>query len=568
MLGRAAAGALIVAAGWAWYAARPTPERELPALPADVARIARGAIHVHTTRSDGSAEPADVAAAAARVGLNFVIFTDHGDATRQPDAPRYVDGVLCIDAVEISTEHGHVLALGLPQSAYPLGGEARDVLDDIHRMGGLGIAAHADSSKSELRWTDRDIAIDGLEWINADSEWRDESFGSLARALMLYPVYGARGLATLLDRPASVLRHWDDLTLARRVTSIAGSDAHARLGIRNLGEPEGTGSALHLPSYENTFRMFSNVLPSATLSGDAQQDAQTVLDAVRHGRVYSIIDAAAGPGALEFTAASGSAAASMGDQMTVTEPATIRIRVSGPDDVETVLIGNGEVVHSTLGTTLDYQVPDTPTTTAYRVEVRLPGAPGNPPVPWIVSNPIYLGRGIGGPAADPPPAKPTSFAVQYGDGPATGWTVEHSAASLGALDEIPAVKGQQLSLRYALGGTASASPFTAFVMPAGPDLAAFDRLIFTGRSDHPVRVSVQVRAPGNGAGQRWHRSVYLQQEPREITVFFSDMLPRGTTAAPRPTLANVESILFVLDTVNTPLGGNGTLWLDDIKYAK
>jgi hypothetical protein len=77
-----------------------------------------------------------------------------------------------------------------------------------------------------------------------------------------------------------------------------------------------------------------------------------------------------------------------------------------------------------------------------------------------------------------------------------------------------------------------------------------------------------VRAPGNGAGQRWHRSVYLEQEPREITVFFSDMLPRGTTAAPRPNLANVESILFVLDTVNTPLGGNGTLWLDDIKYAK
>jgi hypothetical protein len=233
-----------------------------------------------------------------------------------------------------------------------------------------------------------------------------------------------------------------------------------------------------------------------------------------------------------------------------------------------VLIGNGEVVQSTLGTTLDYRVPDATTTIAYRVEVRLPGSPGNPPVPWIVSNPIYVGRGIGAPVADPPPAKPTSVAVRYGDGPATGWTVEHSAASLGALDEIPAVKGQQLSLRYALGGTASASPFTAFVMPAGPDIATFDRLMFTGRSDHPVRISVQVRAPGNGAGQRWHRSVYLEQEPREITVFFSDMLPRGTTAGPRPNLANVESILFVLDTVNTPLGGNGTLWLDDIKYAK
>ena len=29
----------------------------------------------------------------------------------------------------------------------------------------------------------------------------------------------------------------------------------------------------------------------------------------------------------------------------------------------------------------------------YRVEVRLEGAPGEPPVPWIVGNPIYVTRG-------------------------------------------------------------------------------------------------------------------------------------------------------------------------------
>jgi hypothetical protein len=523
---------------------------------------------VHTTRSDGSGEPDAVAAAAARAGLNFVIFTDHGDATREPDPPRYVEGVLCIDAVEISTEHGHVLALGMAEAPYPLGGEARDVLDDIERLGGFSIAAHADSPKPELRWTDRDVAVGGLEWLNADSEWRDESFASLARTLLMYPVYGSRALVTLLDRPVSVLQHWDDLTTERRVVGVAASDAHARLGIRSLGEPDGTGSALHLPSYENTFRMFSNVIASATLSGDAEEDARTVLDAIRNGRVYSVIDAAAGPVALDFTAASGPATAPMGAGLAVTEPATLRIRVSGPDDVETVLFGNGEVVQSTRGTALDYEVPGTPTTTAYRVEVRLPGAPGNPPVPWIVSNPIYVGPGVKDTVTAPVPAKPASIAVQYGDGPATSWTVEHSPASLGAIDEIPTLGGRQLSLRYALGGTASTSPFTAFVMPAGPDLASYDRLTFTGRSDHPMRVSVQVREPGDGAGQRWHRSVYLEEEAREITVLFADMLPRGTTSTPRPNLANVQSILFVLDTVNTPLGANGTLWLDDIRYAK
>jgi hypothetical protein len=189
----------------------------------------------------------------------------------------------------------------------------------------------------------------------------------------------------------------------------------------------------------------------------------------------------------------------------------------------------------------------------------------------MVSNPIYVGHAIAAQDAPDPTiavSPPSAFAVQYGDGPVSGWTVEHSPASLGALDEIKTVNGQQLSMRYALGGTASSSPFTAFVMPAGADLQSYDRLMFTGRADRPVRVSVQVRERGGGAGERWHRSVYLEPTAREVSVLFADMLPRGQTSTPRPTLANIESVLFVLDTVNTTLGGNGTLWLDDIKYGR
>src|SRR6187200_1211701 len=68
----------------------------------DIAAQVRGAIHVHTNRSDGSGSVDDVAAAAARAGLQFVVFSDHGDARRPAMAPSYRHGVLCIDAVEIS----------------------------------------------------------------------------------------------------------------------------------------------------------------------------------------------------------------------------------------------------------------------------------------------------------------------------------------------------------------------------------------------------------------------------------------------------------------------------------
>src|SRR5688572_33149800 len=73
-------------------------------------RTQRGAYHVHTTRSDGAGERDAVAAAAARAGLQFVIFTEHGDGMRPPAPPVYVAGVLCLDGVEISTNGGHYVA--------------------------------------------------------------------------------------------------------------------------------------------------------------------------------------------------------------------------------------------------------------------------------------------------------------------------------------------------------------------------------------------------------------------------------------------------------------------------
>ena len=73
----------------------------------------RGVFHLHTVRSDGTGTVDEVAAAAARAGLKFIVVTDHGDATRRPDPPTFRSGVLCIDAVEINTTGGHYAVIGM-----------------------------------------------------------------------------------------------------------------------------------------------------------------------------------------------------------------------------------------------------------------------------------------------------------------------------------------------------------------------------------------------------------------------------------------------------------------------
>jgi hypothetical protein len=383
--------------------------------------------------------------------------------------------------------------------------------------------------------------------------------------VLTYPGRTTETLLTLLDRPSTTLERWDNLTRTRRIVGLAGADAHARIGLRALGEPYDNSSSLYVPSYEQIFRVFSNTLTQTTLSGDAAADGPAVIAAIRAGHLYSTIDALGGPAAMSFTATSGAAMASGGDVLPLNGPVALRVEVQAPADARIDLLKDGAVVETRTGPLLE--LADAAAPAVYRVEVSMPGAPGQPAVPWIVSNPIYAGRD----AAEPvPAARPpaTTFAIEYKDGPVQGWVVETSEGSLGAINVVKALTGTELSLRYGLGGAASSSPFTAFVMPAGPELATHTQLTFTARANKPTRLSVQLREPSGEAGERWHRSVYLAPEAREITVYFDDMTPRGPTSRPKPTLADIQAVLFVLDTENTPLGGNGTIWIDDVRYGR
>ena len=405
---------VLVVLATAWSLALPRRAVSLPALPADFTAPVRGAIHIHTRRSDGTGTVDDVAAAAERAGLSFIVVTDHGDGMLPPELPAYRGRVLVIDAVEISTEGGHIVALGMKPAPYPLGGEPRDVIEDVKRLDGFVIAAHPASAKPELQWTDWSLPIDGLEWVNGDSEWRDESAFSLVRTLLTYPGRGRESLAALLDYPEQLMERWDALNAGRRVIAIAAADAHARIGFRNLGEPYDRRALLPLPSYETVFSTFSIALPDVALTGNASADAAAVLDAIRRGQLYSTVDALAGPGALSFAAV---------------DRTVLRARIHAQPDARIVLFKDGHELKTAFEGALEHDAAKEPG--VYRVEVRLTGSPGAPPVPWIVSNAISLGRPAGAEPAAARPRQATEFKVQYrrwtghrlggGAGSAVGW---------------------------------------------------------------------------------------------------------------------------------------------------
>jgi hypothetical protein len=560
---RVGLGLLLV--GVVLWALMPPSSIDTPQPPGN---IMRGAYHIHTTRSDGSGSPDDVAAAAGRAGLHFVILTDHGDGTRVPDAPIYRHGVLIIDAVELNTSGGHYVALGLPGAPYPLAGTPQAVIEDVKRLGGFGIAAHPGSPRPSLQWTDWTAAIDGLEWINGDSEWRDEPRLPLARALVSYLFAAPEAMGALLDRPTSVLEGWDRLNRSRRVFAIAGIDAHARVGYEQDSDSARTGFYLPIPGYEEAFRTFSNhIVLDAPPSGNATSDAGALLAAIRSGRSYSVIDALASPGGLSFGATSGSRTAAMGDAIEIDGDVQLTASVIGPPGTVVVLLKDGERVHGVTDAPLLMNGGRDPA--VYRVEAFVRGGPGGPPVPWIVSNPIYVGGARVEESRAIDPAPPTRIPAQASEAGVESGASDSS--TLGAAPRDPSGRrtaGEPaLAWSYRLGPGAPSGQFAALRIPITGGLAAFDRIRFRVSAPAPLRAWVQLRAPV-GATERWGATFYADSTDRIIDLPLRSFAPIGVTSSGQPPLERVDSLLFVVDTLNFVPGSEGSMLLSEIVFVR
>ena len=520
----------------------------------------RGIIHIHTRLSDGLSSPDEIAAAAARAGVKFLVFTDHADARRKQDPPTYRSGVLCLDGHEISTTGGHYIGLDMAPSPYPLGGEARDVVEDVKRLGGFGIVAHPDSPKSGLRWTEWSAPFDGIELQNLDTNWRIVTAQKgwrpkwrLLAGLVDYPFRAPEVMASIVQPPGA-LYSWEALARRRRVVVTAGADAHSRLALRDA-EPGGSSYAIPFPGYENTFRVMSvHARPERALTGDAAADGAAILRAIRAGHLYTVIDAVASPPSFEFTATNASGSASPGDELIAGGPLLLHVRSNAPVTFTTI-VHEGLRAIATGASTPDLTVHAPAAPGVYWVEIMSPSAAA--PVTWLRSNPIYVrAPGPAGklPGRPPPRASTPIFDGQTGN----GWRVEHDLTSLAALDVASRVGGKELRFRYGLAGGGPGNQVAALVFDAPNGAADHTRLTFTGRAEQPMRVSVQLRASER---ERWQRSVYLNTTDQEHTIFFDDLMPVGGTETMKPALDRLQSILFVVDTVNTLAGSSGRFWI-------
>ena len=366
----------------------PQP-RPLPAV-VDPPRRARvsGAIHVHTTYSDGAGDVPAVIAAAERAGVEFVILADHDCVDALRDGwEGYHQGRLLIVGAELRSHGGYVLALRLPPWYQHRRAPARAVLDAVAAAGGTSfLALTGDPCLGWNKWRQPDVA--GLEVLNLASLGRRRASLPTLFLFLLLQGLGRRAAAMSLvvGRPERELAVWDALLAEQRTAGLASVDAHSRVLMGPV--------ALDVPSYEQCFRLLQTQLVlDEPLTGEAAPDKETVFRALCEGRSHLVFDGLAPGAQYHFWARNEAGLATAGEELPIREETTLRIECA-PERTLHRLIFRGQVIGEAEGSRAEFVVREPG---AYRVETSLYGLRlGRIRLrvrPWVFTNPIYLREG-------------------------------------------------------------------------------------------------------------------------------------------------------------------------------
>ena len=375
-----------------------------------------GALHIHSTYSDGVGTVGEIAQAANQAGLDFLVLCDHSSLQARADGQDGWRGrTLILIGTEVTTDAGHLLALDVPDSFLPAPDEAVAAQQAISRSGGLGFVALPCDLKDH--WRDFGCLQEGigLEVFNLSAIARTKlNVPALAEAWRRYNSRSPQRAFHLVSaRPAPELRLWDKLMApaqpglpARRVVGIASLDAHAVMKFARRSYP--------FPTYEETFRTLRTHLvtaqplsygepPAGRGKAARERDDALVHGALQSGHCYMAYDNYADPTGFIFEAGPASAApnlpplAVMGDALTFPNetaahrPAFVLIAQAPRTRSLVRLYKDGRLVAAARGGRLEHAVR---APGVYRVEVYLYkhriGSLCLGAKPWIFSNPIYV----------------------------------------------------------------------------------------------------------------------------------------------------------------------------------
>jgi hypothetical protein len=353
-------------------------ERETPSLTTKFNEY-KGVIHVHTSlggHSTGSFEEL----IPASQDLDFVLMTEHTsalfDTSVQTLKGRY-GKTLFVNGQEVDTASGDrfLMIPGHADSFKDAQLQTEAFLEKYKAQDRLILVAYPEKLKS------LQANFDGIEIFSLSTNARKMNpLTFLFDALWSFSGYDRLLLSKYFKRPNSNLKLADELTKERKLTLFAGTDAHSNIGFHLLGDD--AGNKIFYLKFDPYERIFSLMRNHVLIERNKQLDEQTLLQAIKDGKLYICVDVWGDPTGFSFTA---NGEKTMGDEILITQT-PLKLQVSSPLEGQIQIFRNGEKVFETFGKKAEIQTAEKG---AYRVEIYLSSL-GLTEMPWIISNPIYL----------------------------------------------------------------------------------------------------------------------------------------------------------------------------------
>lgn len=333
----------------------------------------KGALHIHSTHSDGTGSLEEIVSSAKKAGLSWIIITDHNNLNGIA-REGFHDGIAVIVGQEVSPKHGdHYLALGLKEVvASDLGPQG--TINKVKELGGLGFIAHPDentqrqNSYRPLVWTDWNVTgFDGIEIWNHLSDWVDAY--SAKSALYQYLFRN-----NVLNGPSQkTLSWWDNLNKNNDgiISAVGGADAHA---LKVKAGP----ATLKIFPYLCAFKSVINDLYlDEPLASKFETAKQQIHSALKGGN--NVIFNRAWGEAYSFAIYSTDEIAYAGDSIVNNEDTELYAEFN--KKIELKVVKNGECIFKKIGKKFSLAITDTG---KYRIEAHYKGKP------WLFSNPITV----------------------------------------------------------------------------------------------------------------------------------------------------------------------------------
>jgi hypothetical protein len=290
-----------------------------------------------------------------------------------------------------------------------------------------------------------------------------------------------------------------------------------------------------------------------------------LLSSIYAGRVFSSVEGLARLGAFGLTALSAGMVARPGEYIDSAHAVELDAMIAAPPETIMVVLRDGVSIYETREAKLRIDVGSIPAT--YRIEAHLAGYTSPTSVPWLVTNPIYvnLRAAHASQKAPEPPAVAARAAIATESWHSEAAPGSESTLSPGKLEDgTPA-----LDWRFRLAEGRPFAQFAAIWFPANQGVTTYDRLQLRARADRPMRLWAQLRGPSStGREQRWAKSFYLGPEDRMIDLKLAEFRGIDPPSADPPPMNKIDSLLLVVDTLNTLPGTAATISIVELWLAK